>query len=126
MVDQPERKTIMLRSYLTLFLVLIVAAVCKPQTDSSVNLLDITNPDSTQIAALLNETQKIYRNQPDRALKLVDKALDEAQKSNFEMLLSRAYSLRGVVLKNKGQFAEAIESHLNSLRINEKNDGETA
>jgi len=30
------------------------------------------------------------------------------------------FSLKRVVLKNKGLFAEAIESHLNSLRINEK------
>ncbi len=116
----------MLRSYLMLFLVLIITKASKTQTESPVNLLEIANPDSAQIAALLNETHKIYRNQPERALKLVDKALDEAQKSNFESLLSRAYSLKGVVLKNKGQFPEAIESHLNSLRINEKNDVKNA
>ncbi len=89
-------------------------------------LLEIPNPDSAQIAEMINETQRIYRNEPERALQLVDKALSHASADNLEMLQSRAYSLKGVVLKNKGMFPEAIESHLNSLRINEKLDVKNA
>lgn len=90
------------------------------QSENSINLLDISNPDSTQIAEMINETHRIYRNQPERALKLIEKSLIAAKEAKYEMLQSRAFSLKGVVLKNKGLFAEAIESHLNSLRINEK------
>lgn len=102
---------------LLLFQINALSIIAQP---SDLNLLEISNPDSTQIAEMINETHRIYRNEPERALQLVDKALSEAISADFEMLQSRAYSLRGVVLKNKGLFPEAIESHLNSLRINEK------
>ncbi|MDD4373838.1 MAG: tetratricopeptide repeat protein [Bacteroidales bacterium] len=90
------------------------------QSESSISLLEISEPDSTQIDEMINETQRIYRYQPEYALKLIEKSLLAANEAKYEILQSRAYSLKGVVLKNKGLFAEAIESHLNSLRINEK------
>ncbi len=110
----------MIYSLVPLLLFYLINLPITVQTAVSSNLLEISNPDSSQIAEMLNETHRIYRNEPEIALQLADKALTEASAANFEMLQSRAYSLKGVVLKNKGRFPEAIESHLNSLRINEK------
>lgn len=75
--------------------------------------------DSATIASMLDLSLQHYRNDPDYALALTDKALEIALNISNVYLQSRAYSIGGVILKNQGKFAEALDKHLKSKAIND-------
>lgn len=75
--------------------------------------------DSATIDTMLDLSLTHYRNDPDYALALTNKALEFALKSANVYLQSRAHSISGVILKNQGKYAEALSAHLKSRAIND-------
>lgn len=76
--------------------------------------------DSTKVEAYLLYVQKNYRNEPDICYKLATEAIEISSINELKHSLSKAYSLTGVILKNKGDFSLALENHHQSLRLNEE------
>ena len=109
-----------------LFLILLLPfclIISKPAystfEESQPQYLLLKEADSATIATMLNLSLEHYRNDPDYALSLTNKALEIALKNSDVYLQSRAYSISGVILKNQGKFAEALSSHLKSKNIND-------
>jgi len=75
--------------------------------------------DSLQAARLLNHALKIYRDDPDFAAEIIDKAFSIANEIHNPYLQSKSYSLKGVTLKNRGEYAAALSNHFKSLSIND-------
>lgn len=60
----------------------------------------------------------LYINE-DLTYKLSDSAISFGQKVNNMGVVAEAYSLQGVVYKNKGEFQKAIDKHILALKIKE-------
>jgi len=78
-----------------------------------------TLPDSTKSDTLLHWVSLNYREKPDDCLTLLSVVIEHSTKQNNAKNLSRAYSLSGVIYKNKGEFSEALDFHHKSLKIND-------
>lgn len=104
-------------------LLLIILFLCISAAHASVekNLLQHINnlPDSARSDTLLHWISANYREKPDECQILLAYVIDHSQKLNNAHNLSRAYSLSGVIHKNKGDFSEALEYHHKSLNIND-------
>lgn len=83
------------------------------------NYLLLSTADSTTISTMLGLSIDSYRNEPDYALALTNKALELALKNSNFYLQSRAYSINGMILKNQGKYAEALSAHFKSKEIND-------
>lgn len=98
---------------------LLHGSLLSQQTDTISEWIDRPVTDSIQASRLLDFSLTVYREYPEKALKSVNQSYQFARKSHNPYLLSRAYSIQGMILKNKGQYAEALANHLKSKTIND-------
>ncbi len=82
-------------------------------------LLNQQIPDSTRLKILYQVSREYTFNDPERALESIDKTIALAKKIHKTKTIGDALSLKGKVLKNNGDFAKAIEVHLEALKIKE-------
>lgn len=77
-------------------------------------------PDSSKVKYINDFVHKNYRSQPILCQSAIDQAIDIASRIQDKGLKSQSYSLAGVLAKNSGDFATALELHLKSLYINKQ------
>ncbi|MBZ0244257.1 MAG: tetratricopeptide repeat protein [Bacteroidales bacterium] len=101
------------------FCLILLSAAYASNDEHPQRYLLLLEADSATIDTMLDLSLSHYRNDPDYALALTNKALQFALKSANAYLQSRAYSINGVILKNQGKYAEALSAHLKSKAIND-------
>lgn len=87
--------------------------------DTLVQQLEQT-ADSNKAKLLNNFVARNYRSEPDVCFSANRQAVEISERLQQSHELSRAYSLAGVLFKNKGEFSTALENHHKSLEINLK------
>lgn len=105
---------------LFLFLFLLIPFPTEAQLSDSLLHSWENLSDSARVQEYLDYTQKNYRTEPDICFELTRNAIELSAKNNLKNSLSRAYSLKGVMLKNKGDFSASLEFHLKSMQLNEE------
>lgn len=83
-------------------------------------------PDSSKVKYINDFVQKNYRSQPHLCQSAIDQAIEIASRLHHDGCLSQSYSLAGVLAKNSGDFATALDFHLKSLEINKRIDDKRA
>ncbi|MBP6412340.1 MAG: sensor histidine kinase [Bacteroidia bacterium] len=113
----------MKKNFLVVFLVLCFIH-SKGFDESSVDSLEkvaqqANQPDSSKLDALYKLARSYSFNAPDKALTYIELTYQLAKKMNRPKSMADAMSLKGKVLKNKGDFKQAIATHLEALKIKE-------
>ncbi|MBL0049576.1 MAG: sensor histidine kinase [Bacteroidetes bacterium] len=75
--------------------------------------------DSSKLKILYQLSREYTFNAPEKALESIEKTISLAQKLKKTKTVADALSLKGKVLKNNGDFARAIEVHLEALKMKE-------
>lgn len=78
--------------------------------------------DSSKAFLLNNFVLKNYRSDPEVCLPAVKMSIEISKRLQQSVELSKAYSMAGVIYKNKGEFSTALEFHHKSLEINTELD----
>lgn len=76
--------------------------------------------DSVKLVTLIRLADMELRNYPEKSEGYLNRAVELAEARKDSLQLSRAYSFFGVLHKNKGAFATALEYHFKSETINQK------
>lgn len=76
-------------------------------------------PDSSKLDAMYKLARSYSFNSPDKAITYIEQSYNLAKKMNRPKSMADALSLKGKVLKNKGDFKKAIATHLEALKIKE-------
>jgi signal transduction histidine kinase len=108
-----------------IFNLLMVAccATCAAQPDRINALfkkLNTAKHDTDRVNTYYAISRQYCGKNTDSALLIAQKSLDLAQKIHFEKGVAMAYVLKGIALGYKGKWPEALECHLQCLRISEK------
>src|SRR6266542_3138869 len=91
------------------------------ETDSLKKLLAQTPEDTTRVL-LLTELAGYYQFfKPDTSINIVHEALELAQRLQFQKGEIRALARLGEVLRNQGEFPQALEAELKTLQLSRKN-----
>lgn len=92
----------------------------RPAADSIKQLLERSPPDTTRVLLLvrLAAAYRFYRS--DSSLARAKQAIQEARKLNFFKGESQALNIMGEELRFLGELPQALEAHLNALRISKK------
>ncbi len=102
-----------------LWMLMLPLPLLSQQADSIPDWTKEPLTDSAGTNRLLDYSLSMYRVDPDIAWESTTKSLQFALQINNPFLLSRAYSIKGLILKNKGEYAEALANHLKSKVIND-------
>lgn len=90
-------------------------------TDSLEKIIALPNlPDSSKLDAMYKLARSYSFNSPDKAITYIEQSYNLAKKMNRPKSMADALSLKGKVLKNKGDFKKAIATHLEALKIKEQ------
>jgi serine phosphatase RsbU (regulator of sigma subunit) len=113
--------------FILVFIILKISVIAqgdKHKIDSLENFLKTENiPDSTKLKVSYELAHQYLFSNNEKTLLYTDQAILLARKTKNKKYEGEAFSLQGVVYKNKGEYATAIEKHLLSLKIKEeKND----
>ncbi|MCS3732613.1 tetratricopeptide repeat-containing sensor histidine kinase [Mucilaginibacter dorajii] len=82
--------------------------------------LDKAKHDTDRVNIYYSISRLYWSKNADSALLMAGKSLDLAKKIHFEKGIALAYLAKGVALGYKGNWPEALDSHLQCLRISEK------
>jgi signal transduction histidine kinase len=96
---------------------------CQAQANSInklINRLDKAKHDTDRVNIYYSISRLYWSKNADSALLMAGKSLDLAKKIHFEKGIALAYLAKGVALGYKGNWPEALDSHLQCLRISEK------
>lgn len=104
---------------LCLMMLLLHGSLLSQQADSIPDWTKEALTDSAGANRLLDYALSMYRTDPDVAWQGVSKSLEFAQQNKNPFLQSRAFSIKGLILKNKGEYADALSNHLKSKVIND-------
>jgi two-component system sensor histidine kinase/response regulator len=90
--------------------------------------LDKAKHDTDKVNIYYSLSRSYWNKNADSALLMAQKSLDLAKKIHFEKGMALGYLAKGVALGYKGKWPEALDCHLQCLRISEKlgMDGLTA
>lgn len=105
------------------FLSMGFALICKAQTPDIGHLFEQLGAarQDTDRAMLYYSIGKLYWNRnPDSALLLGQKAIEVSQQSKFEKGVAMGLQVKGVAYTAKGKYPEALNCHLQALRISER------
>ena len=100
-----------------LLLVSIGSACQKPVADSIRRLLLQNCPDTSRVLLLVKLSTSYLFFQPDSAVILSQKIIQQARKLDFAMGEGRALNVLGSVLRLRGDLPQALEAHFEALRI---------
>jgi two-component system, NtrC family, sensor kinase len=92
----------------------------RPAADSIKQLLAQCPPDTNRVLMLVHlaAAYRFYRS--DSSLSRAKQAIREAQKLNFSRGESQALNVMGEELRFLGELPQALEAHLNALRLSKK------
>ncbi|HEY9049490.1 MAG TPA: tetratricopeptide repeat-containing sensor histidine kinase [Ohtaekwangia sp.] len=76
--------------------------------------------DTTRVNQYYSLSKYYWYRNADSAILMADKALELAKAINFKRGIAHAYLTKGVALVSKGNFPEALNCHLQALRISEE------
>lgn len=79
-----------------------------------------TIADTARLKIMMKLSKEYTFNSPEKALVMIEKAMQLAQKLKNQKSEADALSLKGKVLKNNGEYPQAIAVHLKSLKIKEQ------
>jgi len=112
------------RTLILLFLLSVGPALfCKAQTPDIGHFLERlkTSREDTDRVMLYYSISRLYWNKnPDSALLMGEKGLEVARQSRFEKGMALSLLTKGVAYASKGRYPEALNCHLQALRISEK------
>ncbi|WP_259067735.1 tetratricopeptide repeat protein [Mucilaginibacter sp. X4EP1] len=121
---------LMHRLYLFVQLIIIygtVTFVCTSSCFAQINQikhfsadLSKAKQDTNLVNTYYNLSRQYWNKNADSALLMADKSLELAKKIHFEKGIALGYLLKGVALGYKGNWPEALDCHLQCLRISEK------
>ncbi|MCD4746247.1 MAG: sensor histidine kinase [Bacteroidales bacterium] len=80
----------------------------------------ITATDTNRAKILYSIASAQYNKYPDKCLKYVLETVDITSKFGLKALQARAFSIAGVIYKNKGDFETSLEYQLQALKIAEE------
>src|SRR6476620_4555895 len=88
--------------------------------DSLIKALGLVKEDNQKRAKAYYAIAKCYQySKEDRTFAYADSAIQFAKLASDTKLESDAYSLQGVVYKNRGELKNAIDRHLLALKLKE-------
>lgn len=99
------------------------ASFCRAQSPDLASLMEKAGAarQDTQRAMLYCSIGKLYWNRnPDSALLMGQKAIEISQQNKFEKGIAFGLQVKGVAYTAKGKYPEALNSHLQALRISER------
>ncbi|PKP52945.1 MAG: hypothetical protein CVT92_06660 [Bacteroidetes bacterium HGW-Bacteroidetes-1] len=105
---------------LLLFLLLICRTLLSKPEQDSLNELIKTLPDSLKSEIYIRFISSNYRSMPDICLLYAQETIKLSKELKQMSALAKAYSLSGVIYKNKGDYSTALSFHHQSLYINEE------
>lgn len=102
---------------------IIGVSPCKAQVNNintQIKNLDKAKHDTDRVKIYYIISRLYWSKNADSALLMAQKSLELAKRINFEKGVALAYLAEGVALGYKGRWPEALNSHLQCLRISEK------
>jgi len=88
--------------------------------DSLLNLIESSKEDSNKVN-LLNQLCQQYRNDdPEKAMKYGNLAISLAEVLEYKRGIAASYENFGRIYRNKGEYNEALDNHLKSIKIYEE------
>lgn len=102
---------------------IIGASPCRAQVNSinkQIKNLDKAKHDTDRVKIYYSISRLYWSKNADSALLMAQKSLELAKRINFEKGVALAYLAEGVAFGYKGRWPEALNSHLQCLRISEK------
>ncbi|MGF7073291.1 two-component system sensor histidine kinase/response regulator [Mucilaginibacter sp. 3215] len=102
---------------------IVGASPCQAQVNSinmQIKNLDKAKHDTDRVKIYYAISRLYWSKNADSALFMAQKSLELAKRINFEKGIALAYLAEGVALGYKGRWPEALNSHLQCLRISEK------
>lgn len=90
--------------------------------DSLKNLLKTKTPDSTKVMVLDQLARNLMYSKPFEAFGFVQEGLKIAKQAKYLKGTARAYNRLGSILRITGNYASALQNHLESLKISESNN----
>lgn len=99
------------------------ALFCKAQSLDITHLFEkvrSARQDTDRVMLYYTISRQYWNRNPDSALLMGQKALEIAQQSKFEKGIALSLLTRGVAYTAKGKYPEALNCHLQSMRISER------
>ncbi len=92
----------------------------KQLIDSLQNLLKTARQDTNKANILIQLSVAYWDNDPDTAMDYARQTLALSEQIGYKKGIGRAYSSMGIIIKSKGDYAQAIEMIKKSLKIREE------
>lgn len=115
--DQAELSTVIL---VLLFLVCNMATADQQRIDSLSVVLSTLPQDTTRVMTLTRLAYELFRSDPERTRSYGEEALNLATKLDFKEGIARSHRIIGIYHWARGDYREALKSHLTSLQLSEE------